>query len=223
MTPPLTTNAGLVLAKSRRPLAAATGSPLTNATAVGPARRAATPSSPALFAAILVSVFFTIEYVVSAPRARRRSLICLTVRPRYSVRSAALEVRKLSVSWATASPLSGRTLARLCSTGVTVSVAMGSFRTGAGHPTNDKAPRRRSARGVKSRCEHRIWPCHLRGSPAEAEHCAETPSQEQQRPAVLGCGITLPAGWRGVRPPRHPQAGCGFYSGRPGRQGPWSS
>jgi len=58
-TPPLITRNGLALAKSRRPLAASTGSPLTKAIADGPTRRSFSPSTPASFAAILVSVFFT--------------------------------------------------------------------------------------------------------------------------------------------------------------------
>src|SRR5204862_187301 len=48
-TPPLITRCGWALAKSRRPLAASTGSPLTTAIADGPCRRssnAATPATP---------------------------------------------------------------------------------------------------------------------------------------------------------------------------------
>ncbi len=51
--------AGFSLAKSRRAFADSTGSPVTKATAVGPANRSSSVSIPASLAAILVSVFFT--------------------------------------------------------------------------------------------------------------------------------------------------------------------
>ena len=56
---------------------------------------------PALFAAILLSVFFTTAYVASALMAVRSSLSSATVRPRYSVSRTAVELRKFSVSSAT--------------------------------------------------------------------------------------------------------------------------
>jgi len=57
--PPLMTRGELVLAKSRRLFAVATGSPLMKAIADGPVSRSSKPSTPASFAAIFVSVFFT--------------------------------------------------------------------------------------------------------------------------------------------------------------------
>ena len=48
MTPPLTTRAGLARAKSRRALAASTGSPLMNATAVGPVEQGVDALQPGL-------------------------------------------------------------------------------------------------------------------------------------------------------------------------------
>ena len=59
-TPPLMTRTGFARAKSRRPLAASTGSPLTNAIADGPTQEVLeSPRSRLRLAAILVSVFFT--------------------------------------------------------------------------------------------------------------------------------------------------------------------
>ena len=52
------TRAGFALAKSRRPLAASTGSPLMKAMAVGP-EQVVEAVDPASLAAILVSVFLT--------------------------------------------------------------------------------------------------------------------------------------------------------------------
>ena len=90
--------------------AAAIGSPLMNAIADGPVNRSAERSTPASFAAIFVRVFLTTEYFVSAPSARRNFFIEVTVRPRYSVRTVAVAVRKSSVSSATAAVLSGRAI-----------------------------------------------------------------------------------------------------------------
>ena len=81
-----------------------------NATADGPTSRSSEMSTPASFAAILVRVFFTTEYFVSAPSARRSCFIAVTVKPRYSVSTVALAVRKSSVSSATAAALSGRAI-----------------------------------------------------------------------------------------------------------------
>src|SRR5664279_3653123 len=58
--------------------------------------------TPAFAAARLVSVFLTTAYVVSRPSARRNSVTCLTVKPRYSVMTAAEELVKCSVISATA-------------------------------------------------------------------------------------------------------------------------
>ena len=63
-------------------------------------------SIPASLAAILVSVFFTTAYVAFSPSERRSSLSCATVRPRYSVSTAAFELRNCSASSATAAALS---------------------------------------------------------------------------------------------------------------------
>lgn len=106
-TPPLMTRLGLSLAKSRRPFADSTGSPVTKATAVGPANRSSSVSIPASLAAILVSVFFTTAYWAFSPSERRSCLSCATVRPRYSVSTAAFELRNWSASSATAAALSG--------------------------------------------------------------------------------------------------------------------
>src|SRR6478752_7304247 len=58
-TPPLITNSGLARAKSRRPFATTTGSPVTKAIAVGPTSRLSSSPMPAFSAARLVSVFLT--------------------------------------------------------------------------------------------------------------------------------------------------------------------
>ena len=69
------TSAGFALAKSRRPLAASTGSPVTKAMADGPARWASTPSTPASLAAMEVSVFFTFWglFALVKPDRRRKT------------------------------------------------------------------------------------------------------------------------------------------------------
>jgi hypothetical protein len=53
------TSAGLVLAKSRSPLAASTTSPLMKAIAVGPVSSSSKPEIPTSVAASLASVFLT--------------------------------------------------------------------------------------------------------------------------------------------------------------------
>ncbi len=58
-TPALITKAGFALAKSRRPLAASTASPVTKAIAEGPCKCSSRLVTPASLAARLVSVFFT--------------------------------------------------------------------------------------------------------------------------------------------------------------------
>src|SRR4029453_7142691 len=112
-TPPLMTRNGCALAKSRRPLAASTGSPLTNAIADGPTSSSVSCSTPASFAAILVSVFFTTAYLADSPSERRSSWSSATLRPRYSVSTAAFEVRNSSAISATAAALSGRAMGLL--------------------------------------------------------------------------------------------------------------
>ena len=73
-TPPLITSSGFALAKSRRPLAASTTSPSTNAIADGPASSEdSCSSSPASLTAILVRVFFTTANVAWPPSDRRSS------------------------------------------------------------------------------------------------------------------------------------------------------
>ena len=61
--PPLMTSWGFALAKSRRPLAASTGSPVMKAIADGPESWPSNASTPASFAAICVRVFLTTAYV----------------------------------------------------------------------------------------------------------------------------------------------------------------
>src|SRR5690606_22149368 len=56
---------------------------------------------PALFAAILVSVFFTTAYVACSLIDCRRVFSCATVSPRYSVSRMAFELPNFSVSSAT--------------------------------------------------------------------------------------------------------------------------
>ena len=67
-TPPLMTSNGFVLLKSRRPLAASTMSPRTNAIADGPTSKSVSSVvTPASLAAIFVSVFLTTENVAFVP------------------------------------------------------------------------------------------------------------------------------------------------------------
>ena len=108
--PPLITRNGFSFEKFFRLFAASIGSPLINATADGPASRDGSISTPASFAAIFVRVFFTTEYLVLLPSARRSSFIDVTERPRYSVSTVAFAVRKSSVNSATAAALSGRAI-----------------------------------------------------------------------------------------------------------------
>ena len=108
--PPLITRNGFSLAKFLRLFAASIGSPLTKASAEGPARSASSISMPAFLAAIFVRVFLTTEYLVVAPSERRSSFIDVTERPRYSVSTVAFAERKSSVNSATAASLSGRAI-----------------------------------------------------------------------------------------------------------------
>ena len=83
MTPPLNWNESSSRVKSLRALAAAAGSPWTNANAVGPSRRPFSVSAPAFSAARSVSEFFTMRNVVSASRSlARSSAACGTEVPR---------------------------------------------------------------------------------------------------------------------------------------------
>src|SRR3982751_2043003 len=108
------TSAGCVRAKSRRLFAVSTGSPVTNAIAVGPARSFSSMAvTPASRAAMAVRVFLTTAYVACPPMLLRSWVSCDTVRPRYSVRTAALEFRNLSESSATAAALSGLAISLL--------------------------------------------------------------------------------------------------------------
>jgi hypothetical protein len=126
------TSSGFALAKSRRLFAATTGSPETNASAVGPVNSSSRPAIPASTAARFASVFFATEYVVSRPSERRRSVICRTVRPRYSVSTVAVEPRKCSVSSATAVALSARTLSAMSLLSVVLGLAH--------RPDNERSP-----------------------------------------------------------------------------------
>ena len=106
-TPPLITSSGFALAKSRRPLAASTTSPSTNATAEGPASSDDSWSArPASVTAILVSVFFTTVNVALSPSDLRSSASWATVSPRYSVSTAPDESLNRSVSSVTAATFS---------------------------------------------------------------------------------------------------------------------
>src|SRR4051794_20596540 len=177
------TSAGLVRAKSRRPFAASTGSPVTNAMAVGPASAASSRAvPPAPGAAIAVRVFLPTAYVACPPMLRRSWVSCDTVRPRYSVRTAALEVRNLSDSSATVAVLSALAMALLPGSSCRAAAGVGG-RTG---PDTTNAPAQ-GARGVRRRplpgpCTHSAGPAlrkkvadadgwsvaHLRGPPADA-------------------------------------------------------
>jgi len=105
-TPPLITRNGFSFWKFLRLFAAATESPFTKATAVGPERSASSTSTPASFAAILTSVFFATLYLVPTPSERRSALIEVTVKPRYSVTTVASADLKSSTNSATAAALS---------------------------------------------------------------------------------------------------------------------
>src|SRR5580693_4061474 len=132
-TPPLITSSGLAREKSRSPLAASTTSPLTNAIADGPLSRS--PSwlaTPASFAAILVSVFFTTVKVALSPSEPRSSASWATVRPRYSVSTAPSELWNRSASSATAVTLSALAMVLLSSSVAGQEGARDAERPGAG-------------------------------------------------------------------------------------------
>src|SRR5690606_10935466 len=81
-TPPLITSAGCARPKSRRLRAASTGSPETNASAVGPANSSASPSMPACSAARFASVFLVTAYAAPLPNCRRSVFSSAAVSPR---------------------------------------------------------------------------------------------------------------------------------------------
>src|SRR5690242_8737901 len=178
------TRFGLSLAKSRRPFADTTGSPVMKATAVGPLNRSSSVEIPASLAAILVSVFFTTAYWASSPSERRSVLSCATVRPRYSVSTAAFELRNWSASSATAAALSG------------LAISVASFRV---MRTAQKGPQQKrpgaGARGVALPDSSARWAYehrehihdHLRGSSAVRILRSPRPlASTWQRPAVFG-------------------------------------
>src|SRR2546421_1051873 len=148
ITPPLITRAGLSLAKLRRPLAASTTSPLTNAIADGPT---SSPSSsaamPASAAASLVRVFLTTLNVACSPSAWRRSASWATVRPRYSASTAPLELWNRSVSSATAATFSALAMGLLSWAGRPLPGARAPAASGVGEgPAKRNAP----ARGTRA-------------------------------------------------------------------------
>src|SRR5688500_3132240 len=128
----------------------------------GPCSRSSKAPTPASFAAILVSVFFTTAYDVSAPRDRRSSLSWATVSPRYSVRTAAVELRNSSVSSATAAALSG-----LAMGGRPPSV--GSCRKGPGRAGRPGAKRSGASRSAARGCRSVVLVCTCAGRPPERD------------------------------------------------------
>src|SRR6201987_2218996 len=108
------TSALFSLAKVLMALAASTGSPVTNAIAVGPAKSSSRPSIPASEAARLMSVFLATAYVADPARERRSSARLATVKPRYSVIRVAVESRNRSVMSATAVALSALAMHSSC-------------------------------------------------------------------------------------------------------------
>src|SRR4051794_18581052 len=117
--------------------------------AVGPCSRLSSIDTPASAAARLVRVFLTTAYVVSRPRAWRRSVICLTVRPRYSVMTAADEDVKCSVISATALTFSvfGTCLPPLVLVGPVVLGRGDEKRPGAGRTGRYEVPNRPTCAG----------------------------------------------------------------------------
>ena len=95
-TPPLMTSSGLAFANSRRPFAASTTSPETKASAVGPVNSSSRPVDARVRRGTLG------QRVLGDRVGRRRrpasaaaAVSCATVRPRYSVSTVAVELRKL--------------------------------------------------------------------------------------------------------------------------------
>ena len=97
----MSTRAGNLFAASTTFLAVPTTSPWTNATAVGPSRRASSSATPASAAARIIKVFLTIANRACSDSARRSSVASWTDRPRYSARSKASEAWMRSLSAAT--------------------------------------------------------------------------------------------------------------------------
>src|SRR6478672_2797012 len=177
-TPPLMTRRGLALAKSRRPLAASTGSPVMKAIAEGPVSWPSKAVTPASLAASWVS--------------------CDTVRPRYSVSTAAPELRNLSVSSAMAADFSGFAMRGLLP---------GECRRS--HPRHEKSPQRRT-RGLRADqdepvCRSRAWPALVARSAAEPSVSVLT--HEDNRRSLVRCQSTgrwLPGSKRAATDPaRH--------------------
>src|SRR4051794_18177742 len=209
------TSAGLVRAKSRRPFAVSTGSPVTNAIAVGPARSFSSMAvTPASRAAMAVRVFLTTAYVACPPMLLRSWVSCDTVRPRYSVRTAALEFRNLSESSATAAALSGLAMALLPPFVVPVAKGPGqSERPGAGARGVRKPTRRVGARAAASRDGSRLF----------RSTCAGRPLVRDLRPPlrVVTGGLWLTFSLRDVlRPLQIRPLPCSHTQGRGGRNGP---
>ncbi len=173
------TSAGFVRAKSRRLFAVSTGSPVTNAMAVGPARSFSSMAvTPASLAAMAVRVFLTTAYVACPPMLFRSWVSCDTVRPRYSVRTAAFEVRNLSEISATAAALSGLAMALLPSFVVPVEQAR-----------TRRTPRRRA---------HGAWENRPGSGHTEPQHdtCHSIPFHLRGPPAGAGPWTTLAGGDR---------------------------
>ena len=106
--PPLTIKAGLSLAKSRRALATADTSPSTKAIAVGPVRWSASDSLVVPVTARRTKVFLkTLKSPPKAFRDLRSPAISVTVKPRYSVTTAASAVSILSRTSSTTAIFSG--------------------------------------------------------------------------------------------------------------------
>src|SRR5690349_15464211 len=153
ITPPLITRAGLTLAKSRRPLAASTTSPLTNAIAEGPLNSPSSSAAmPASAAASLVKVFLTTLNVACSPSEWRSSASWATVRPRYSASTAPLELWNRSVSSATAATFSALAMGLLSWAGQPWPGARAPAASGVGEgPAKRNAP----ARGTRARTPRR--------------------------------------------------------------------
>ena len=84
------TGRGLVFAKSRRPLAASTGSPATKASAVGPVNSVVEAGDAGIRRGTLGQRVLRDRVAWSRRPATRRSVVsCVTVRPRYSVSTVA--------------------------------------------------------------------------------------------------------------------------------------
>ena len=187
-TPPLITSSGLVREKSRRPLAASTGSPLMKAIAVGPVSSSSGTGNPASAAARLVSVFFTTAYVVSLPSDRRSCVSWDIVSPRYSVSTAADEPWNRSVISATAAVFSWFATCLLS-------------RARAGIRARKRETPRRRAHGAGAGQGPAATPSILRGSPVSRRDLRlGEPSGRRSSVGHFGIHATRAGG--GSRPPR---------------------